>query len=432
MQKAIRAILAVSSRVLLIGLTIQMGLGLVWMAANLGSLQGFEKTSFGALIGEGVLLGIWQVIQVLIAFCAVYRLLQKLRPMRRAWATWGSLAVLTVPMAMQCHMAVLPNSLASSFFLLELAGAVACLRNKEPLDARALLHILPFWLLSALLLPEYLLFGAIPVVVVFCKSDKVHTARNALLILAFWGMIVGCNQFIERTEEQPNLAEAMASRMAWPTLQQDYFDWWTEDMRAKVDFSILQESAHYAQNMQQVFVPAVKEVLGEDADAFLGQVAGLAWEGHSRKILHQIIWDGLGYTASPTVHHLMLQRRGYDSYSGRNYDIMLEHAPMITKYYVNYSGWWFAVGLLLTCLMQILVVWQQGLRPWLRKNRLWILTCVLSGGALVVWYTMQGAGMFDYKNSIGLTMLWLVWMAVTAIGNIEDKAYGREDEEQTA
>lgn len=429
MQKAIRAILAVSSRVLLIGLTIQIGIGIIWMVMNFGSLQAFEKTSFSALIGEGVLLLLWQVIQVLVAFFAVFRLLRTVKVMHISWTIWGSLAAITVPMAMQCHMAVLPYSLASSMILLELGSVLKYLRSGETLTAHALLEIVIPWVVSAVLMPEYLGFGAISVVLVFARSigqlhkvDKGQIARNGLLILACWGVIFDMHQFTilqEEAQTSPSMAEAMVSRTAWTTLQQDYFDLWTEEMRAVVDVQTLQESAHYAYCMQDIFVPAVKNALGEDADAFLWEVSRRAWEGHTSEIAHQIIWDCAGYMASPTVHHMMLQRRGYDSYSGQNYDVMVQNAPMISKSYVDYSGWWFAIGMAIAAMMQVFAILQQGIKNWFKQNGLWTLICILTCSVMVLWYAFQGSGMFDYKNTIAIAMLWTAWMAVHGSRNIE-------------
>lgn len=441
MQKAIRAILAIFSRVLLIGMTIQIGFGMFWMVANLGSLQEFEKTSFCALIGEGIFLVLWQVMQVLVAFFAIFRMLRIFLDKHVGWLIWGSLAVITIPMAMQCHLAVLPYSLTSSMLLLELGSVMKYLRTTEKLTAHTLLGIVPFGLIASLLMPEYALFSGIPIVVVFLQSvgrlwreNRKQIVTNMWFVLAFVGIFFAIQSLPQRNvdKQQDAIWNAVVSRVTWATLCEDYFVLWSEEMRMVIDYDILLGGALYADGVEERLIPDIRNAAGENADEFLKQMVTLAWDEHSRDILKQMMWDSAGYTLSPTIHHMLLQRRGYDSFSGRNYDIMLQNTPFLTKHYVNYSCWWFGVAMLLATGILLLNILR--LRPvkWLKVNGLMLFTIILSAGAMVICYTMQGAGMFDYKKSISIASFWGVWMVIMAIGNIEEKTYETTGERKTA
>ncbi len=104
---------------------------------------------------------------------------------------------------------------------------------------------------------------------------------------------------------------------------------------------------------------------------------------------------------------LQLSGRGYDADSGANYEQMLIRHPLLAKQYVSYSCWWFFVSLAVSVLMFVCrLVQGEG------KNRKKVLRlCLapfLSLGGLMVFYTLRGAGIADYKQTIVFAEIWVI------------------------
>jgi len=233
-MKILRHIPAIIGRIMLIGFSVQIVLGLIWMCGAFVNVQQFGESAFyieasksllcdeytGALYPVLLMLtrGMEELLpiphtymvfclQLVVAILAGYRFLgeiggftEKLKKNekksrrsvlvdvetgeknrtpekytavkelcgnKKIYNIWGSLALLTFPMTMQCHMAILPNSLASSCFLLEMSYLVKAMRSKEGFQAADVAKACTGWLLAALLLPEYFYLGAVPLVLGF-------------------------------------------------------------------------------------------------------------------------------------------------------------------------------------------------------------------------------------------------------------------------
>ena len=457
MQRAVRHISAILGRVIFIGFSIQIVLGLIWMCLNFPRPAQFGESLFYVEISKnficdeytGILYPVFflfsrgidrltglpyhcvmYVVQLLIACYAAHRLLLVLKKTKRALNLWESLAVLTLPMAMQCHLAVLPYSLVSSFFLLELSISLETVR-KGMLRVRQMVKLGAFWLLCALLLPDYLFLGAIPPALVLLwglcrilgmawrrssletkRQDIWRFARQCVIYLVFCAVIMGMNSLTQVKgyygKNQKSLEACLVSRMAWSDFM-SYYESFPEQLREAIDWEDIQNSAYYADNMAMVFGPAVEEVLGtEGAREFFLALSKQAWEQNRAHILHEIAWDAAAYTVSPIALQMQLTGRGYDSYSGRNYEIMRHYTPVLSRIYMDYSCWWFAAALCLgAALAALCIFWDRSLISG--KNFFSVFLIGLSCVGLILWYTMQGGGMMDYKNTIGVTCVWIVF-----------------------
>ena len=67
-------------------------------------------------------------------------------------------------------------------------------------------------------------------------------------------------------------------------------------------------------------------------------------------MIRQLTWDALGYTVSPLIVPIQLRGEAYDSYSGANYGVMMEHTPRLTVLYATYGCWWFVCAFVLVVL----------------------------------------------------------------------------------
>ncbi len=388
-KKAVIHIGAVIKRILFIGFTIQIILGIVWMCCNFMQVQDFGGMYFADgnsyLEDEGLsggmassvghfsilyynifsLLGklppVMYLLQIAVAFYCGYHFLCK--SLQRRYAVWGSLALVTFPFAMQCHLAILPYSFMGSFLLL-LFSNLRRLWNKES------------FLRS---------FGQ----VVVC----------AILIVAMSGWIGG-----KKDEEEVgrSFEAVMASRMAWPTLWVD-FDRWPEELR-EITEGVALQAAFYPENMKLLEEAIESQVDAETAKEYYRQIAEVGWTYHAPMIIRQIGWDVLGYGMTPVIFRLQLKGQSYDSYTGRNYEAMRGNAPILTRYYIEYGCWWFCCSLILTVVLTMVRLLVVGGIPWKAP-----LLIVFISGVLIALLTMQGAGIMDYKYTIAVNELWLIW-----------------------
>lgn len=443
MQKVRRHVLAVAGRIFFIGFSVQIVLGLLWMVCN-----------FRALF----------LLQLVVAFWAAYRLLCNITDesgQGEFFRIWGSLAMLTFPLAMQCHLASGPDSLTGSCLLLELAFTTGILGKRCELCYKEFAKVLFFWIMAALLQPEYLLFGAVPVVILSvyavknvnkAEAGKQHTQNKLkrekvsvylMLMVLSAGLILGIGTwtgfgfFSAGTSEdgvRPSLSFSLASRFAWPRVGMDY-DFWPEEVREHLSRQQAMQTDFYADNMELVLGRTLEDALGEErAKEMFAEIARGAWQRHKSEIIHDTAWDALGYTFSPIVLQRQLTGKVYDSYSGRNYDFMRVKTPLLTKYYLDYGCWWFAVGLGMTAVLYLM----EGLRNYVTRRRgiqevghatrlkygcttscvVTVIMCFLTSGSMIVWYTMRGAGMMDYKKTTAVGLLWLWWMLTVCIRSL--------------
>lgn len=433
---------------LFIGFSIQIGWGVLWMCCNFAAVQEFAESrsvvynAIYALTGRHA--PVMYGLQLALAYYAGYRFLNALRPAGRFRSIWSPLALLTFPMAMQCHLALLPWSFVGSFVLLEWSFAVEILRRDfakkttsredAPRNAdgelkRGAAGLGICWFALAALLPEYRLLGGIPAALslIFClwrlRREAGRLLYPALLTVVFGCLAVGAGTAVQKASgaEERSASFALVCRTAWPFILSD-FSGWPEEVQA-VLAQDMREITFCPDNMERIMKPLVEAAFGSgQADAYYREIAENAWTHRASVILTHMRWDVLGYGMTPVIFQEQLKGGCYDSYTGRNYEIMRNHTPSLTKYYVDYSCWWFGICIALALLLTVAYCAQAKGFIWKDMGKgLWV--CILSAGVLTVWYTMQGSGIMDYKASFAVSSLWLIW-ALTAMreeGTIEDR-----------
>lgn len=441
MQKVCKA-------VLFIGFAVQIVLGICWMVMNFPNLPRFGESALYVEISktlicdeyEGILYPvlilmargieelfripyycILYLFQMGLAYLAGYQFLKAVGVKEKMPLIGGSMALLTFPMAMQCHLAVLPDSLAASFLLLELSFGLQILLKGQSLRAGEFVKVLAFWLLTGLTQPEYLYLGGIPVAVLFVygfikgwKNQKKKILYNGILILAFAGMITGVESLTQiegyygRTHQSMGLA--MAGRCGWPYVYQDYENWPAEVK----EYLTWEEALHidyYADNMERILGRTLEKAVGvERAGELLWEIGEIGWQHHKNAIVHDAAWDVAGYMFSPMVVLRQFTGKVYDSYSGRNYDIMRMNTPQLTEYYFDYGCRWFTVGLAVAALLWLVTVFREKRSFWNAGKIVALLGWMFTVAGVALYYCLRGAGMMDYKKSVAVTLLWIVWM----------------------
>ncbi len=418
MKKLAGAVSVIAGGILFLSFGVQIVLGIVWMCLNMTHFQEFN-VECGVLYralrsAAGDCFGILYVLQLCAACCAGYLFLRRIHPGGRGWNLWGSLTLLTFPMAMQCHLSVSPYSLAGSLFLLELSFAIAAARGRESRVFIELAGVGGCWLVLTLFLPEYCCLGAVPLALAVLVRLPMFLRRlrrlgaAVLLIAAFAGLTVGAVRLTGGTmylQTGESAAFAFFHRMTWPTLWIDH-EGWPEEVRA-VAAEQAWEVSRRADNPQRILRSVMRDRFGDElAAGYYLQMAKHSWDMHAYMIVRQIGWDALGYGATPLILPLQLAGEAYDSYSGRNYEFMINHTPLLTKYYVDYVCRFFGIMLVSAAFLLVSVLARRGAGA-VRKLVAPVLICALSSAAVVAFYTMRGAGMMDYKCTIAVNLLWL-------------------------
>ena len=417
MKKAATQLCIILKAILFIGFSIQIIFGLLWMCLNFIEIQEFAPVNTGIypLLAHGLaqLPQVIYLLQLAAAFGASWHTLTTFRPANPLWRTWGTLTLWTFPMAMQCHLALLPNSFVSSLTLLEFSLCGQTLKNCQDPSLGTLAKAACCWLGLALLQPEYAWLGVLPIavtVLVLLKTLRKQLRQLAyccLLLAAFGGMVGGLNSLIPTEENgyQRTFWFSMVSRTAWPTLWVDS-DQWSEELLS-VAGDVIWETSFNPDNMERILQPTIEDVVGKErAQSYYRELSEMAWRLHKTVILKQIVWDMIIYMAPEGLLQWQLTGHGYDSASGRNYEIMLMRHPSLTKYYVTYSCWWFGIFMGTAALLVLLRL--------VAGEKLCNRRTVFFGGMAVVWmlvtamyYTLRGAGIADYKFTVTATELWI-------------------------
>ena len=460
MQKARRALAETAGRFLFIGISVQIVLGICWMIRSFGIFPEFGDSYLWLRaadtfvcddymgIGYPLFLmlakGIEAVssipytffvytVQIVFAFYSGVVFLRSFGGTAKKWfSVWGSLGLLTYPFAMQCHLAVLPNSVGYSCLLMELAVLIRLLREdgaEEKLPIKRLFVVGIWWMLSALFVVENRYLGLVPLVVVWIlhlirirQPGRQRVGRELLLLAAMAGILFALVPLWQTQgsygRAENTLSAAMMRRFTWTHMrEEEEYDAYPEELREQMTWKEFKAAGYYAGTMESGIQKTIEDKMGsEDAQKLFRKYAIYGLKTYSSDNIHQIVWDMAGYVMPSILLQLFLDGRGYDTFSGRNVDIMMTGDLKLTNVLLKYSSWWFLVGI--AAVFLAVVCRKAGRKD--AKICSWriLLLCAVSALCMVLWYTMQDAGCWDYKNGLLPGILWLVGM-ILSVGKEE-------------
>lgn len=426
MQKLSRHCAAVLGRVIFIGFGIQIMLGILWMCNAFARLDS---------PGEGIVC----VCQIAALGGAVYFFGGPFRG--SVFAVWS---VLTFPMVLQCLTVPDTRVFAAALLLVEIGCVLLVMEQGE--SRRFVYAGLCAWAAAALFRGEYLYIGAVPMAVCWLY-DCVRYARSRgergenaghsgeavlyrlLLICAVAGLAAGIGSFYQTKEK---LLTHLTGRVVWTTLYNTYADL-PEETRALIKYRDMVNSTYEATGIETVLRPSLEAHLGEaEAEEVLRALIRTVWQKNKGQILKETAWDMAGYLAAPVVLPLQLQGRAYESYSGSNYLQILKPAPKLGRFYMAYSCRWFMAASVLGCLTDLTMrakrrlrgdgVWQSG-----NFGRRAFLICFLTAIGMSAGYTLSGAGRMDYKNTLFVLCVLVLWAASAGARGVMG---GRPDEKE--
>jgi hypothetical protein len=172
-------------------------------------------------------------------------------------------------------------------------------------------------------------------------------------------------------------------------------------------------------------------------------------EGRARTLYWQMILTTLDYRTKDIASAITLDALSYaapllaipgqldgeerwlaygGNFTGRNYEIMRGASPALTKYYMSYGCRWFLLGIITALFLELTgegraVIKNRPVGGIRTQGENCLAGGTRTGGklsgvgvtagmacAIILYYTMRGAGMMDYKNGVYVTGLWCVWM----------------------
>ncbi len=424
---------------LFIGAGIQIVLGLIWLVCNLSATQ---------LLPNASRLGAWEnyygfvypallwvlqkvaapfeipwysllyLIQLGFSFHAVFSFMRVFFP-QKFLSVWFSLGVLTLPATMQVNLAVLPDSIVFSLYLMMIGIGIKAFRGEQRSRLQVLLLQGMLWILAAMLQPDYGLIGAaVLLIFLICgwrdkKNLKEYLAKAGMCLLLFcgtMGAVLVTEQMDSYELPHKSIGLRLVSRFAWPNIDLTR-ERWPAELYNHFDWKRMQRINSEADCIFTEFGPDCRELMGvESGERLFFRIARDAFMNRTGRITKDILWDGACYVFAPTMLYYQLRGVGYPSYSGRNYDFMRMHTPGLTKLYVTYTAFWFTIEILLAFVLMLVV---RGKKLLPGKEVLFLLSnAVVLLGILV----FRGAGVMDYKMGLFFPFLWVLF-----VGNVLNK-----------
>lgn len=431
---------------LVCGMVVQILLGLAWMIVNMGGLQTFQE-SMVLLTGEGDLstlhsgvlyrclagllsshLWILYGLQLAAAFGAAYALLSTLMQTEtRTFRILGTLALMTIPQSMQCHLAVLPWSLGTSLLMGETAIWLKRFKGRGMSDDNSCIptKMLFIFCLTLLILPMYGWFMLPLLTAALWRLGNGKQRRSRwicmLVALALCLLTVTVNCGWRPSDWNRRLAASALSRCSWPYFQDNY-ELFPMDIHEAIGLVTAREVSAYADGVERVLIPKLESLYGEqETTDILWKLTGICLRENLRTDIKNVIWDMAAYHATPPILAMQLKGRAYDAYSGINYEQMVTRAPLLTRYYVTYGGRWWWVMLVLAAGIR-LCRWLSGRTLRGKRNDVDSSKRItgsryrdfvwrwLPVGIGVEWMilscVLRGSGIMDYKKTLWVTVFW--------------------------
>lgn len=442
----------------LIGMAVQIILGFGWACANLFSLQHFSESAelveisntlrtdeyigilypllirLSMLLEKGLILPYYfwlYLFQLAAAFFSACLFIKGSGLGGKKWYAGASLLgagyITSVPQLLQLHMAVLPQSFVLSLFLAQMGLVFIELRKLSLHKIRDFVVCCVLWSGMALLQPDYIWLGGVPVVclfLIYCRrKEKCGCILGMAAVMAL--AVLSANGIHHVTQEpgsqgniQRTLGAAMVSRFAWPYFEDNYY-FWPEEVKQIMSPLEGREISLYADNVKRVLGPKFEEAFGkEQANAFYWKMALRCFSDRTKEVIYNIRVDFFAYLFVPFATANQLARGGI-SYAGWNFDRMWEQSKALTNMYVQYGFCSISVGIVFVAIYVIVNAFgslKKGLaKSYERKERISLKILGLLAFFMLtqaVWYTMAGAGMMDYKNVPVTIALWyacIVW-----------------------
>ena len=366
------------------------------------------------------------VLQLVLAFVSWFVFSGKVLNIEKNYQRiWFTLAVITCPFAMLCHLSVLEYSFVSSILCLFITFQIVFMREWKMSEnglgmERALRDtsvVSLFWLILALLRKEFIFLGIVPVAVLLITViRKSHFSKKLMnicpvILAAVFFVIIAMSDGLFRSSERLGVGDVIKRslyyRVAWAEDLDELYRWpnyITDIVDRGTMYAVMDDPGM----VRTVFTDAVEEKLGTaGATSEMLKWAKLAFMDNKKSIVLDTATEIAGYLFAPFFSEIKLHGIGLPGYSAGIYDVMRRNVPVFTQYYLRA----FSV---LYCLM--LPVSVTGII--LRGKKFMLRECVPAGIMLMiasVIYTFSGNNVWDHRKALFATCMWIALFAVFAL-----------------
>ncbi len=397
MQNIWKHISQVLYRVLLMGILLQIVLGLCWV------LVGLINSGWYSVIYILQLAATFAGGCMLLAGCGIRSRLQKI-----TGAGW----LMTSPVILQSHLAA--DGIAPAVALLMFEAAF-CIRffKKEKAGWKDMILPLAFWLVSGIFRPEYLLFGLVPVLAVMlrylwiCRNKAAKTGTLgvvALLILFSALEVTGA----VGAKTDMTFREALMTRCVWSSIPHVY-DSWPAEIREVLPKTMAMEAYYRPEQSEEVFLEGFRSLPKDEQTACFKIMTESSLACRKGAVFKETAYDLLGYVIPGIIVNMQLGGKGYFSATAVNYQEWMDGREVFAGFYMTFYGYWFVIsGVILLCLL----IGNKNARKEEGKQKvetlhLWICVCaILMAISQAGYYTLYMVGRYDYRLATCAALMW--------------------------
>ncbi|MBQ7926464.1 MAG: hypothetical protein IJ335_09250 [Lachnospiraceae bacterium] len=447
MRKVCKHGSALLGRMIWLGMGLQVLLGFIWLLSNIGAEHSFGVDwsnggpvnrafmHWGALYGWVIRLvmqvaqwvpipyySIVYCLQLLAAFGSGWFLLKKITNWGPHGCVCGTLAMLSVPMALQSHLALAPYSFVASIVLVHWAFAIELWKQKG-WCIHKLVSMYLFWLLEILLLPEYLWFGAVPLLFVAFISlwnNRGKLRKKALTgvvllgsILCIW--IVG-NGWQQGEDGCLNLRQMLAAKSNWSNLY-ELSGAWSYEVQQQFDGGLLRAACGNSEVFYEGFFDKMEQLPYKQQKDYLNQMIDVAWKLNGKRVVLEMAFDGMGYLMPAIIVSEQLDGKGFASLTGINYWYFIQNSTGLSSLYMGWYCIWAWLSLVLAIFMKGLE--QLGTERAVKYVAGYgcvkvLLPLTFMAIACACFYTLSRIGVYDYKILSWWTVIWCLGTLLVA------------------
>ena len=233
---------------------------------------------------------------------------------------------------------------------------------------------------------------------------------SVIVALAFAGIILMTDSLFrtgERLSPVASVKRSLYYRVAWNEDFRDRYHW-PEYLTSFVDEGMMTHFMNDPGLIRSEFTDYVTDRLGEEETTEIFWEWGrIAFSRNKKNIVKEILSDMLGYIFAPAKTEYCLRGCEYPGYAAGNYDVMKQHDPGLTKFYLRYFSMLYIVMAAVSVIAALACFVKESMEERRIKVSLYLpvfLIVMLTS----VYYTFLGCNVYDHRKAVFTTCLWIV------------------------
>lgn len=467
MRKACETVKRIVRYVVAICMLLQIVMGLCLLVCNLGYVPRLKETAEYLTAAQSLLMDEYMgilyplflrcvlaieaviglpfqipvyILQLLLAGAALSLLLREflISGKKRLFVL---LYLMGIPMLLQYHMTILPNSFLFSVSVLFVTMGIK-IWKKQKACGKELLILCSLWITAALLQPDYLFISGVWLFLYFAaflirawQTEKKEVYDKYLPVKILGGFVAALavillvNGRTQTTGSHGRMQRTMESmlfeRLVGQNFANTYF-FWPDEVKNVISLAEAEEMAKRSDNLRYETGPSLEAALGKKAanKAYMA-MAHACLTVRTKETLYRIRDDFCDYLFMP-FSLLLGGSNGHISAAGFHYARLTEHSPRLGRWYFWGSLYGllcslFALAAAAVCRIvsacKTVSVRKLLCRKKMKGTAGWIFLFIL---LQVFWYTISSSLPVDYGNVMMGTLGWYMAAALGCGGENPD------------